>query len=365
LRVLVLTTSYPTPEAPVAGIFVREHVEAARPHCDPTVVHLERSDAVRRVEVERFDEGWRVRYPHRPATLWHLRAARRGLALVGDADLVHAHFFLAGLPAVLFQRRPVVVSEHWSIFLPEDPARLSPAARLGAKLAFERAAVVLPVSAALGRAIAALAPRARLEVVPNAVDTGLFHPAPERPRGERLRLLTVGLIYEAKAHDVMLRGVAELRRRGVDADLDIVGDGPLRAAAEGLARELGLDDRVTFHGVLSKPEIAERMRAADLFVLSSRYENNPCAVIESLASGLPVVATSVGGVPELVDDTAGALVRPEDPAALADGVLRASQALDGYDRPVIARRAAERFGAPHVGGALAAAYGDALARRGR
>ncbi|HUH16265.1 MAG TPA: glycosyltransferase, partial [Gaiellaceae bacterium] len=166
MRVLALTTSYPTPEAPVAGIFVREHVEAVRPHCDVTVVHLERAD-VRRIEIERDDEAWRVRYPRRPPAVRHLLAARRGLALAGACDVVHAHFFLAGLPAVLFQRRPVVVSEHWSVFLPEDPARLGFGGRLAARVAFARAALVLPVSPALQRAIEGHGLRARFRIVPN------------------------------------------------------------------------------------------------------------------------------------------------------------------------------------------------------
>ena len=159
----------------MSGIFVREHVEAVRPHCDVTVVHLQRAD-VRRIEVDRDEELWRVRYPSRPAAPWHLAAGMRGLRLERGHDLVHAHFFLAGLPAVLFQRRPVVVSEHWSVFLPEDPARLGPGGQLAARVAFRRASLVLPVSDALRRGIERSGIRARFRVVPNVVDTRLFRP---------------------------------------------------------------------------------------------------------------------------------------------------------------------------------------------
>ena len=362
MKVVVLTTSYPTREAPVPGIFVRELVAAVRPFCDAAVVHLERAD-VRRIQVDRDDDAWRVRYPSRPAAPWHLLAAARGLRLERDYDLVHAHVFLAGFPAVLFQRRPVVVSEHWSVFLPEDPATLGAAARLAARVAFGRAARVLPVSTPLRDAIARLAPHARLEVLPNSVDTSLFHPGPHERDGRRL--LTVGLIYEAKGHDVLLRALADLRGGYADVALDVVGDGPLRAESERLARELGIADRVSFHGIRPKEEIASRMRGADLFVLPSRYENNPCSVLESLASGLPVVATSVGGVPELIDDGAGVLVQAGDPAALADGLRQALASLDEFDRAAIAARAAARFGAEHVGARLAAIYREALSEARR
>src|ERR671939_115753 len=81
---------------------------------------------------------------------------------------------------------------------------------------------------------------------------------------------------------------------------NVVGDGPRRPEYEALAGELGVAERVRFAGLRPKADLAERMRAADLFVLASRFENNPCVVLEAMASGLPVVATRVGGVPELM-----------------------------------------------------------------
>src|SRR5439155_8745708 len=94
-------------------------------------------------------------------------------------------------------------------------------------------------------------------------------------------------------------------------------DGPLRGALEARADSLGVGDRIAFRGLLPKPEVARVLRGADAFVLTSRYDNNPCALIEALACGLPVVATAVGGVPELVDDTNGLLARPGNPADVA------------------------------------------------
>jgi glycosyltransferase involved in cell wall biosynthesis len=342
LRVLVLTSSYPTPEAPVAGVFVREHVDAVQPHCDVTVVHLDRSD-VRRLEVERFEEGWRVRYPPRPAAFWHLLAARRGLALAGDYDVVHAHFFLAGFPAVVFQRRPVVVSEHWSIFLPEDPARLGPGGRLAARVAFGRAALVLPVSAALQRAIEAHGIRARFRIVPNVVDTGLFRPGDEPREG----LLAVGLLYEAKGFDLLLDALARLP----DERLRLVGDGPIRSALEAQAVRLGVADRVLFHGPAPKAEVAALMRQARLVVVPSRFETSGVVAIEALASGTPVVASAVGALSELLDRGGGLLARAGDAEALADGireVLARPPQMDEAAERVRERHSPERVGAELV-----------------
>jgi glycosyltransferase involved in cell wall biosynthesis len=368
VRVLFLTTAYPTPESP-SGVYVREHARAAAADADVAVLHLDRSPdhrsapRVQRIENEDLPT-WRATYPWSPIPISaaaHLVAALQGVRAVRRSgfrpDVFHAHFFLAGVPAVLAGRAgrvPVVVSEHWSIFLPEDPMRLTVPLRAGALVAYRGADAVLPVSDALRRGIEANGLKARRwEIVRNVVDTKLFA-TDGRPRNGRL--LAVGLLYEAKGYDLLLGALARLRERGIVVPLDIVGDGPGRAAYEALARTYGLADGVRFHGLLSKPEVARMMREAELFVLASRYDNNPCALMEALASGLPAVATSVGGVPELITPANGRLARTNDPGSLADEIASALDAIDSYDRNAIADDARSRYGAAAIGTQLSRIY---------
>jgi len=367
LRVLFLTTSYPTAASPAEGIFVLEHARAAARHADIAVLHLDRSGGfgVERVADAEFPT-WRARYPARPVPLTttaHLAAAAvgyRGVRRSGfDPDVVHAHFFLAGVPAVLL-RRPVVVTEQWSIFLREDPMRLTPLLRRAARFAFERAELVLPTSEALRRGIEREGIRGRFRVVPNTVDTELFHP--NGGHAESPRLVAVGLLYHAKGYEFLLEAIARVGRK---LRLEIVGDGPLRGQLEALTDELGVRDRVAFRGLLPKPEVARALREADALVLTSRYDNNPCAVIEGLASGLPVVATAVGGVPELIDDGNGLLARPEDPESISGRITELLDGLDRYDSAAISEAARERFGRARVGDQLAQAYAEALELRHR
>jgi glycosyltransferase involved in cell wall biosynthesis len=358
LRVLVLTTQYPSEESPVDGIFVREHARAAaQAGADVRVVHLQRTpgrSGLYELRPEDDDPPLvRVRYRRfgRPLSYAAFLAGARAAA--GDLDVVHATSHLAAL-AGLTLRKPLVYSEHWSVFLPENPARLSAPMARAARFALEWADLVLPPSEAMRAALAAFAPRARLRVVPNVVDDELFRPGRHEPSG---RLLSAGLMGEngAKGYDLLLRALALLDGR---AHLEIVGDGPRRGEYEALARELGVAERVRFAGLRPKAELAERMRSSDLFVLASRFENNPCVVLEAMASGLPVVATRVGGLPELVDEASGLLVEPQ-PERLAARIAEALDRLASFDRDAIARRARERYGREAVGRLLLRAYEDA------
>ena len=368
MKVLFVTTSYPTETSPVSGVFVQEHARAAAEHADVAVLHLDRSHAYRGVTRLRAVTGahfptWRVTYPWSPLPLSaaaHLAAAARGWRAVRrsgfEPDVLHAHFFLAGVPAVLLERatrKPVVVTEQWSIFLPSDPMQLTRPLRAAARFAFERADAVLPASDALQHGIEAEGIRARFEVVSNVVDTSLFG-VDGAPRNGRL--LAVGLLYEAKGYEYLLEALALVRGQGRDVELDVIGDGPRRDDYVRLAHELGLDGHVVFHGLLPKPEVARRMREAALFVLASRYDNNPCVLIEAMASGLPVVATAVGGIPEVVDERSGVLAAPRDARAIADAIGTALDRLGAYDRDAIAADAAARFGRDEIGRRLARIY---------
>jgi glycogen synthase len=346
---------------------VREHALAAAAHADVAVLHIERSEDVRGVTAARRIEGeelptWRARYGARPAVLSAALSivatfrGRRAIRRSGfEPDVVHAHFFLAGAPAALLGK-PLVVTEQWSIFLPESPQRLTPLLRAAARFAYGRARLVLPVSDALRRGIESAGAHPRFRVVPNVVDTSLFSPGESTRDG---RLLAVGLFTDAKGYEYLFEAIAVLARRGGRVELDVIGDGERRPALERLVDELGVRDRVAFHGILPKGEVAKRMRQAELFVLTSRYDNNPCVVIEAMASGLPVVATAVGGIPEMVDASSGRLATPRDPERIADEIEAALDAIDSFDRAAIAAAAKRRYGREHIGSELAAAYADA------
>jgi glycosyltransferase involved in cell wall biosynthesis len=372
---LFITTMYPTPELPVGGVFVREHALAAATKCDVGVLHLDRSAGRHGLyeitEVEDDIPTIRLQYRRFPRPLSYAAfllgtvAAYRRLRRSGFApNLLHAQSFLSVLPALVLGavlRKPVVYTEHWTIFLAENPGRLSPPMLRLARFALRHARLVLPVSDDLRNALRDLEPDARFRVVQNVVDERVFHPGPARERTVPRKLLTVGVLEtERKGVDLLLEAIARLPAD--DIQLEIVGDGANRRRYEQLTRDLGIEGVVTFRGAASKDDVAERMRASDLFVLASRYENNPCVVLEALATGLPVVATRVGGVAEIVVAANGELVEPLDPVSIAGGIERALARLDEFDTETIARDAAARWGRGRIGEELDAAYGEAVER---
>lgn len=251
--------------------------------------------------------------------------ARRPLAY----DVVHAHMGRVAL-AMQYLRDwgllegPLLATFHGSDVLVE-PKRHPPgvydrlfagAAQLTANTRFLRDELV-----AIG------APSSRTVQVPVGVDVGEL---PFRPRtadaGERVRLLTVASLVAVKGVEYGVRAVGELARQGLDVEYTIVGEGPLRGDLEALVAKLGLEDRVSFMGGLAWDRVVACYDTHHLFVLPGNVtaeggrEAQGKVLAEAQAAGLPVVATTVGGVPEAVAPEAGRLVAPRDTAALAAAI---------------------------------------------
>jgi glycosyltransferase involved in cell wall biosynthesis len=145
-----------------------------------------------------------------------------------------------------------------------------------------------------------------------------------------VRAVCVARLEEKKGHRVLLQALAEPGADLARIELDLAGPGPLRAELEALAQELGLADRVRFCGALPEQDVAALLGRADLFVLASIVERSgfmegiPVALMEALAKAVPVVATRLSGVPELVrDGDTGLLAEPGDAAGLALALTRA------------------------------------------
>jgi colanic acid/amylovoran biosynthesis glycosyltransferase len=164
----------------------------------------------------------------------------------------------------------------------------------------------------------------KLRVVRCGVDIDEFRPPRRDERADaRLRILTVGRMLALKGHALLLEAVALRRAAGSPVRLTLVGDGPVREQLERLASDLGIDGDVTFAGAVASDRIHAYYAAADVFCLPSLAEGIPVVLMEAMATGLPVVATRIAGIPELVrEGECGLLVVPGRGDVLAEALAR-------------------------------------------
>lgn len=163
----------------------------------------------------------------------------------------------------------------------------------------------------------------RAEIVPNIVDLALFYPPAARVAAGSPHLVVTRNLEPIYDNASAIRALALVRQRFPTARLTVAGSGPERVALEVLAAELGLQEAVRFAGRLDRQQLAALLREADLLLNPSLADNMPNSVLEALASGLPVVATDVGGVPFLVEHERTALLVPlRSPKALAAAAQR-------------------------------------------
>jgi glycosyltransferase involved in cell wall biosynthesis len=187
-------------------------------------------------------------------------------------------------------------------------------------------------------------PRHKIRYIPNGVDTERFKPNLEDRLKFRKELgvdgfvwLAVGRFDPPKDYPSMLQAFARVVHKHSNTILLIAGDGPLRKTMENLARELGIEKRTKFLGI--RRDIPQLMNAADAYVMSSSWEGMPNVLLEASATGLPIVATDVGGNREIVlDGVTGFLVPPRNPEALARAMLRIMD-LSDEERKEMGKRA--------------------------
>lgn len=169
-----------------------------------------------------------------------------------------------------------------------------------------------------------------IQIPENGVDLSLWHVPSESISPDKPRFVFLGRLIDWKRVDIVIRAMQELP----SAELEIIGDGPMRSEWQALARSLGVADRVAFSGWLSQSECAARVATATALVLPSVYECGGAVVLEAMAMNTPVVATNWGGPADYLDSTCGFLVDPEGNDQLVGGFACAMRKL--ADSPDVA-----------------------------
>ena len=320
----------------------------------------------------------RTNAPYRPAWIGRVPVLRAGARLlpflvalwrsIGRAEVVHVFansgwaWHLLALPAVVMARlRGVAVIIHYHGGLADDFLSTGPA-HVRAWLA--RATLRVTPSAFLLRVFAEHGLEA--EVVPNIIDLSRFAVSSNPVQRDAPHLIVTRNLEPIYDIPTALRAFAQVRLRYPTARLTVAGSGPQRAALLQLAAELGLGEAVHFSGRIDNAQIGTLYASADCLLNPTTADNMPISILEALASGVPVVSTNAGGIPDLVQHGVTALLVPVgDHAAMARETLRV------LDDPAVAaalRRAGlvevQRFAWPHVKRQWQSAYQRASRARG-
>ncbi len=262
-------------------------------------------------------------------------------------DIVHGHDYKTNLLAFLLARAerivPLATAHGWTGQSARETRLYYPAERwlLGR---FPR---VIAVSSEIAdRLVDAGAQRERVTTILNGIDTETFQRDPDRVAAARASFNvpagtavvgSVGRLERQKRFDILIDAVARLRQQRRDVTLVIAGDGSLAETLRTCASTHGVADACVFAG--HRTDVVDVLHGFDLFVQSSEYEGTPNCVLEAMAVGAPVVATTVGGTAELIDDRVhGLLVSPHDPAALAAAIATALDDRDAAGRRAVAAR---------------------------
>ena len=360
MNALWIVSNYPTPQNPGSGIFIQQRAAQVGIECQVSVLvrvpgfpPFGRYAAKRRALASLPDQESRTRYkvyylrvPYIPQGRWSenlvtgLTSVLSAAAAVWWArkrkvrpDLIHAHLGLNVFTAAVLARWlkvPLVTTMYGSDINYGTEVRRGNMFRRWATLFGLRASrVVMGVSDALCRRVVALGiPSSRVVQIPNGFDEAKFFPMDKNEARRRLGLplkgrimLSVANLVPVKGVDILVDAFSRSRSGAGDVALYCVGDGPETEQLRAAVKTNGLEGKVFFVGQRGHSEIPLWMNACDLFVMASRNEGWPTVLSEVLGCGRPVVATAVGGIPEIIrHDFLGELVEPERPEALADAI---------------------------------------------
>lgn len=378
MNILHLLSWLPTPDDPTLGNFCIRMIQSLPQDCRSVVLSVgdgsEKKPVLHTLEEEGFIHlQYRVKLPANRllrkirCLLLYQRGLKHLRTQYFNPDLIHLHVaHPLGLTARIWHRiygYPFVLTEHWSIYQPQNHAQFKGRMKRSIMRTGRQAALILPVSRNLQHCMESCGIRNRYRVIYNLADTTLFKPGNPQGTSGKKRILHVSTLKdEVKNFSGILRAVERLRMQRDDFELHVIHDYPAPDFEE-YVRTHGLSDCVIFHGKKTAPEVAEALASAHFFLLFSHFENLPCVIVEAFAAGLPVLATKVGGIAEIVSPERGILIPDGDEDALLQGMDRLLDTAAFYDRQGIRDYALRTFSREKIGTQIYQAYRSVLGRK--
>ena len=382
-KVLFLARWYPDRYDPMTGLFIKRHAEVAAGFADVAVLYLRAApekprsfyidqvveNDVNTVIVYYGTKSENLIFPTKLIASFlfvvaFIKGYRFLLKTWGMPAIIHVNVLTRlGIFALwlrIFSGIRYVITEHWSRYLPITGTYTGFFRKLFTEIVVKNAETVSTVSQNLANAMQSHGLiNHRYIVLPNVVDTDSYLPKPQRQKNEKIRFVHISC-FEDRSKNIsgLLNVVSKLSAIRNDFECFMVGEGIDLDRMKLLATELGLtENNVVFTGLLENEKLVEAYQNSCFMVMFSNYENMPVVISESFSCGLPVVATSVGGIPEYVNETNGKLVAAKDEAALLGAIVYMLDHYKDFDKDMIRENAANIFGKQAVAEKLLELYG--------
>jgi glycosyltransferase involved in cell wall biosynthesis len=378
-KILWLASWYPNRNDPFDGDFIQRHARAAAIDHDVHVIFVGEAEIENAGEEENKQAtGLAEQYIYfkkrngpfaniRRHWVWQKtfrEAIGKYISRNGLPHCVHVQVpWKAGLMGLWMKKKygiPFVLTEHWGIYHPAapDPFHSKPALQQRwMRDIFREAGALFTVSQFLAGSIEKEISRKTDAVLPNVVDTTLFFSKEEKY--SRFTFLHVSNMVPLKNVDLILRAFQEFLEKEVNSDAQLLLVGNRNDGYVKMAEAMGLlNQSVFFRGEVSYGEVADEMHRSHCFLIPSDSETFSCVTAEALCSGLPVIASESGALPELVNGSNGILVPAKDQQALTDAMLLVWKDFGKFDRGHIAREASQQYGYSEIAARFRALYGS-------
>jgi glycosyltransferase involved in cell wall biosynthesis len=283
-------------------------------------------------------------------------------------DLVHVQVAMkAGLIAMYLKWKyniPYVLTEHWSGYYPQSRDSLfqkSFLERFLTKRILKNAVRLLPVSEALGKQINEYWAKVPFQKIPNTVNTRLFYPAVNK-NPHTFRFIHISTLLYPKNVEGIILVFIKMLQKGVDVELTLVG--PLNPSINNLLTdEVRATGRIRTTGEIPHEQVGLELRNANALVMFSYYENMPCVILEALCSGVPVIATRVGGISEAIHPELGILVEAGNEGQLIEGMQKLMENFSYYEDNLRNLNASGLYSYESVGKQIVQVYEEVLANK--
>ena len=377
LKVLFLPRWYPNSSDSMPGLFIERHALAVATIVDVAVVFMKSlPDLPNRFEFETTQENGvftiRAYFRGKETASWNngllfLLSFIKAMLLLrksfGKPDIVHVHVLTRlGMLAWCYKMltgTPYLITEHWSRYLPTVETYKGFWRKLATRFVVKHAEAVTTVTQNLRDAMLQKGLyNPNYYVIYNVADTRHFHPEETPVMSDVKRFVHISC-FEDRSKNIsgLLRAIAELDVARNDFECHLIGEGADLERMRAFAHELGIYDKIVyFDGLLEGDAIAVALRQARFLVIFSNYENMPVVINEAFASGIPVVATRVGGIAEHVDAQKGMLVDAGDENSLIRGLSQMLDQSETYDHKAIRQYAVDNFSIEAIAAQFGAIY---------